>query len=623
MLLSDKQRQVVECLSNCLAVACPGSGKTRVLVQKVEHILKVDPGCNILITSFTQDSAAEIRKRIVSAVGRDAARKVASGTFHSIALDQLKRTGFNGTIIGSGQMKQYIERALAECKLFDFDLDEAVSLIEMAKLTPDYEPANDNHGRLFMAYSALTERNNVIDFADMLSRTVRKMRSGELPPKNCKYLMTDESQDLDEMQYAWCAEHIKAGAIFTVVGDDDQSIYKFRNALGYEGMMRFQRDFGAELIKLDTNYRCHSEILDSAGKVILNNTNRVEKALVAERGPGGNVEAWCCHESDHEINFVIGKILQSCEFNPNPNPDEHLVGILEGEWAVLARNNHNLSELAMAMVAYGIPHIYQGKNLWDDRPVCLVLGLLSSLVTGKKAGFDAALHFAGMDEPTLKQLHKDFGDDFAQMFYGGQLSFDKYGKGTAENLKKFAEKVPQWGKALSKERVANVVRGAFDWFIDHLESNRDDKKNKGGYQRDFKRLSAAKSIMANMSGDLPSRLKRVMSKPDDDKDKDKKKQGVHLGTLHSGKGLEFKNVWLLQMDDGVMPDIKEWTPEIHEEERRLFYVGMTRAKNCLYMSCTKSPSSFIQETGIDLKSIFAEGISSVDIQEFKAAHKGN
>jgi superfamily I DNA/RNA helicase len=317
-------------------------------------------------------------------------------------------------------------------------------------------------------------------------------------------------------------------------------------------------------------------------------------------------------ETEYETNFVIGKILEACEFNPNSNPIEHLVGVAEGEWAVLARNNNNLSEIAMAMVAYGIPHIYKGKSLWDESPVCLAIGLLSSLVSGSKAGFDAALYFSGMDDKILTRLHKDFGDDFAQMFYG-RSNFDIYEKGTADNLKKFSDKVPQWGKALAKGRVGNVVRGAFDWFIDHLDNSKDDKKSKSTYHTDLKRLSSAKTIMANMTGDLASRIRRVMSKPETTN-----KRAVFLGTLHSSKGLEFKNVWLVQMDKDVMPSSKEdLTQEIQDEERRLFYVGMTRAKDALYISCTNEPSIYIEETGIKLVSLFDEDVPKIDIKKFQ------
>ena len=631
MTLSSKQRQVVDCLDHCLVVACPGSGKTRVLVHKVAHILKVDPGARIIIVTFTAESAMEIRKRVIELVGQEFARKIASGTFHSIALNQLKQHGFKGTIIGDGQMRQYVERAVAECRLFGMEFDEASAVIEMAKTTPDYEPANDNHGRLFHAYSRLLEQNNVIDFADMLSRTVRGMREGEIQPKSCTYLMIDEAQDIDGMQYAWAVEHIidrvdRKGSLFTVVGDDDQSIYRFRRALGYAGMMRFRDEFSAKVITLDTNYRCRSEILSSASKVILNNASRVDKSLEAARGKGGVTKATLFATPASEAAAVVDKIKDMSSANPvrapikykrmnkdNTATDEwytYTVGIQKDEWAILARNNYNLRVLAADLKAQGIPYFFNGTDLWSDRPVCLAVSLLHSLITRKKVGFDIALYFAGIGESVLDELHNEFGEDFTDLL-SGKVDISKYGRGTEETLKKFLEQLPKWDKALAKQkdhRVNNAIRGAFDWFKNNLNTNRDDSDNgkkKNSYNIEYRKLNDSCEIMCNMKGSLIDRIKMVTSKPEPPK-KESTTDGfehgaVYLGTLHSSKGLEFDNVWMLSMSEGVIPDLKDLTPETHEEERRLFYVGMTRAKNNLFISAVENQSSFIVETGIPME----------------------
>lgn len=663
MSLSDKQRRVVECMTNCLAVACPGSGKTRVLAHKVKHILEVDSGAHILIVSFTQDSAAEIKKRVLKLVpGAD--NKIATGTFHSLSFTQLKRDGFNGTVLSSGQMKSYIERALKEClkdclvpelvkeELVKMDLNEAVSLIEHLKMTPGYVSKNDLHGFLYSAYAKLTKRNNVIDFSDMLSLSVSKMMSGEIEPINCSHILIDESQDLDEMQYAWSVEHIKRkGAVFTVVGDDDQSIYKFRRALGYKGMMRFKDDFGADLIMLDTNYRSYSEILGAAGKVIEYNDkkHRVEKELSASRGKGGVTEAWQCESAGDEANLVIAKIKELSAGNPVPPPikmrardDEgtlivdaeglqvmteyhYSVGVLPNEWAVFARNNFTLKVLAAAMRANFIPHKFAGTNLWSERPVCFVIALLMSLVTKKKeglvsgqAGYDSALHFAGLDEELIEQLHVDYGGDFTQMLHDQELA-EKYGRGTAATLTNFNKHVADWLREISYGRPNMAINGVFNWFLAGNSAYNGHKKDKG--LRDYNSLMSCKTILTAMNGSIMVRISQLLGpEPEDEtvgknekdalkKEKDEKKKAkedlmerrVSLGTLHSSKGLEFDNVWLFSVDDGVIPDLKEWTPEIQEEERRLFYVGMTRAKDRLFISCGQKPSSFIEETGIPLK----------------------
>lgn len=621
-MLSKRQQQVVECSTrNCLGVAGPGSGKTRVLVHKADHILRSDPAGRILITTFTQDAASEIRKRVLhkleeSGLAATAAKRIASGTFHSIALSQLRQAGFDGTIISTGQMFQYIERALADSKV-DMSIEYAVMEIEKAKCTPGYEPGNDPVGKLFMAYDRLTKRNNVLDFSDMLARTLRMMRDEGLPTKDCKYLFVDEMQDIDEMQYAWIAEHLKAGAILTGIGDDDQSIYRFRRALGFEGMMRMHKEYDAEIIMLDTNYRSHIEIVSPALKLVEHNTNRLDKRIIADRGPGGRASAYKFESLRHESESVCEVIRSSLQ--PAGRDSRYSYIVERDEWAVLARNNIGLEMLVSELKSLGIPYISPVKSIWEKPPVCYALGLLMSLLPKKgsngqavyqSAGFDSALHFVGVGEDVLQDLHERFGGDFSQMFIPNP-DFSMYPPGTQATLENFAKKNREFLKELRRNTSAgvnNAIVGVFNWFSTSLSSGTTsgkDKKSKNSVERDRRRLEYACSDMLKMDGDLQKRLSRLLRKSDDDKaeeEKLKEKPGkVFLGTLHSSKGLEFTNVWLLTMDDEVIPDPK--VPSDLDEERRLFYVGMTRAKDNLFISCAKTPSIFIEQSGLTLEHI--------------------
>lgn len=604
MSLNINQKKVVLCLQHCIAIACPGSGKTRVLAYKAEHILRVDPNAKIVITTFTRDSAADIRKRIIAVAGKGSAHKVASSTFHSIALDQLTKAGFNYTIIKEHQVKQYIERALKACKIDSIKLDVAIAVIEKCRLNPDFEPANDDVGRLFISYMQMLEKNNAIDFSGILYTAVKMMRNGTLLPKACSHLFCDESQDMDELQYAWCAEHIKAGAILTMVGDDDQSIYAFRNSLGLEGMLRFQKKYGAELIMLDTNYRCHEEILSAAEKVIINNSNRLDKNLTAYRGVGGTVEAWHCYDAVNEANLVVRKIKEACKDNDNLNPEKYSIGVNEGEWAVLARNTHNLHVLSMQMVAIGIPFTSKEKDPWAEKPICFAIGLLSSLLSGERAGFDAAIYFSGIEQHVLSRCDEIYDHEYEMFLYcAREIHLKEFGQELAARLVKFTQMVQFWESELSKGRENHVIRGVFDWFLELLNiRNIQEEGNKN--QNDIKLLMSARKIFSDMEGSLLQRLRRVTIKYDNEKKNGNKIHGVFLGTIHASKGLEFRYVWMLQADDGVIPDIKQMSQAAHEEDRRLFFVGITRARDCLYISCTKKPSSFVSETGIIIRSVF-------------------
>lgn len=620
MDLSQKQRQVVDCTSHCLVFAGPGSGKTKVLVDKATHILRSDPGRRIVVVTFTQEAASGIRRRILDRVTQREAPRIASGTFHSFALNQLKQAGINRTIIGPGQMRHYVDRAIAESRI-DIPLEDAISVIETIKTTPDYEPSNDPIGKLFVAYDNLTKRNNVMDFSDMLSLTVRMMRYEGLPPKNCNDLFVDEQQDMDEMQYAWCAEHIRAGSIFTGIGDDDQSIYKFRRALGYGGMMKLQEDIGAEIIKLDINYRSNIEIVDSALSLIAANTNRMDKRILSNRGPGGSVRAFITESAENETALICEEIIKTA--TPVEKNGEIIYEVKTDEWAVLARNNYNLQSLSMAMDAAGIAHSAPFTSLWEKEPICTAVAMLSSLVPKRvdesesisyqKAGYDAALHYAGIDEDTLKGLHEKFGDDFAGMLIGTQ-DFSSYPKGTREILEKFSSQCKNWQKETRKDRANNPVNGVFNWFIDYFPQGK-----KGTFDPNYQRLLMAKKIMLRMEGSLQARLNRLTGqnrkRPEDkEKGKEKDNQGkVRLITIHSSKGLEFDNVWMMALDEKTIPSDTELSPlteESLEEERRLFYVGMTRAKNRLFMSSTEFPSMFLKETGVELEHPYAQETDS-------------
>lgn len=619
MQLNAKQQDVVECLDNCLAVACPGSGKTRVLVKKTGHILKLDPTAKILIVSFTADSAREIKFRLLKQAEEENNHKlrgliagnVGTGTFHSIGLNQLTEAKIKSTVLNAGQMREYIARSIMECQA-NISIEDAQILIEEAKLDPEYYGGNDIKGKLFAAYTVLTERNNVIDFTDMLAKPVRMMAEGALAPKKCHHLMVDEAQDLDQLQYAWCAAHIKAGAKITVVGDDDQSIYRFRRALGYKGMMRFNAEFDAKIITLDTNYRCNLEILEPAKKLIGLNSSRVDKKLIASRGAGGNVQVWHCGGQTAEAELLVNAILESCIHNKIPPPrtlkdkkgDEftyvYSVGVEKEQWAVFARNNHNLRTITSALKSACIPYSSSVQDIWDDRPVCFVLGLMRSIITKERAGYDAALHYAGLDSEVLERLHKDFDGNLDRMF-DRHVTYEEYGShSTVELLTDFAEKVRGWKRSAKKEFAAHLIQGIFDWFRRNhrpieTTSSADAKKARYAIIKELKKLDTAERLIAMQKGSILERVERLRAKPDPSV------PGVIVGTLHSSKGLEFDNVWLASIDDGVIPDLKDDSIESEEEERRLFYVGMTRARNNLYISSGERVSTFVEETGLKPK----------------------
>jgi superfamily I DNA/RNA helicase len=160
MSFNQHQQNVVECQTHALVLACPGSGKTLTLAKKAEYQLKIDVKAKVTIATFTRDSAVDIRKRIISVVGKHAAQRVDSGTFHALAMEQLKQGGYRFTIINENYAKQYIKRAMEACGFNDMELKTATEFIEQCKSNPDFVPANDDLGKLFLNYEKLLERDN-------------------------------------------------------------------------------------------------------------------------------------------------------------------------------------------------------------------------------------------------------------------------------------------------------------------------------------------------------------------------------------------------------------------------------------------------------------------------------
>lgn len=480
------------------------------------------------------------------------------------------------------------------------ELKTATGYIEKCKSNPDFVPANDDLGKLFLSYENLLARDNSIDFQGIIFKAVQLMRCGKLLPINSKCLFVDESQDLDSMQFSWCIEHIKAGVICTLVGDDDQSIYKFRGAEGYEGMMRFQTEFGAKIFKLGANYRSKKEILDIANRLIENNSNRIEKEIVAERGLGGSVEVWQCTDGIAEAKLAVSKIISACSNYENNFPEKYSVGVKDKEWAVLARNNYNLNLLAIALAENKIPYSFKEKDEWSEEPVCFALRLLYSVVIGDMAGLNSALHFSGIDQGVLAKCSKFYNNDFELFVHcSREVHLVEFGNEVSSKILAFSELVQTWESDLNKERASHVIQGVFTWFVGQL--NEKYVRGEKSIQKEINQLNKASKKLSGMSGTLKRRLQNIMIGVNSEHKNGNQVPSVHIGTLHSAKGLEFKNVWILQVEEGVIPDVKLLTPAALEEERRLFYVGITRAKDSLYLSSTKSPSKFLSETGIEIK----------------------
>ena len=587
--LNAEQLRVVECDGHCLVVACPGSGKTRVITTKIGALLKRHPRSRIVAVTFTRESAAELTHRVTEEIGKplfNAACRI--GTFHSLCIRQLRNHNRIGKVAGPGEQVMFVKRAISMASP-GMAWEEATGIIERAKGSLGGNEAQETD--LYRAYAGLLSKHNVCDLYDVIRDSVRMMRTGEIRPYPAKFLLIDEFQDTDDIQLQWALEHAKAGTNVTVVGDDDQSIYGWRGALGYGGMQRFIEATKGEHITLGLNYRCRAEILGAADIVIRHNAARIDKALVAARGPGGGVHISRHANREFEAEACVARI--DAESIPLPDGTHPLFtkSVREGSWAVLCRNRRHLDRIEKHLQRAGI-QLYRPpkESFWSRAPQSILLSLLASIDSKTTSGFDAAIEHAlsmsvkgSAARLALQHLHEQV-HDFGVFRYGAvTIDYDKFMPEEAKVIADFASRVPAWARNIDAGRYNMVIRAVSDWFasFEDSEESSDD-------------LRSAGETICKLRGTLTMRVNALTSTANSGKGKP---QGVQLHTMHGSKGLEFDSVWIVATESSTIPSPKA---SDYEEERRLMYVAMTRAKNWLMLSSitTEKVSPFVEETGL-------------------------
>lgn len=591
MLLNADQQAAVGHDGHSLVVACPGSGKTRVITIKIGAILKRHPRSRVCAVTFTRDASEELRRRVVSEVGADVfSKRCMVGTFHSLAIKQLRSHNAIGKIISPAEQRAYLKRAMALAAP-EMDFEGASQLIEMAKTSfGDHEAKNSP---LYEAYCTLLSRNKVEDLYDVLRRSVQLMRSGEVRPINVQFMLVDEFQDTDHVQLAWVMEHVRAGTNVTVVGDDDQSIYGWRGALGYGGMQDFASQTEAKHITLAVNYRCHSEILSAADALISLNDARVPKRLYASRGQGGKVRSLRYADRAAEAEALAQTIQAVAIPIEGPCSALQTLTVPYGDWGVLCRNRFILDLVEEALMGAGIKYRRSAsESVWNRPPFVFILSLLRSIQTGATDGIDHALSHAltiraghMVAHNTINALHNELGSGFVHLLDATHVAYDDYDSRAAEVVRAFSKRAAGWRQKCHEGKYSMVVRGVTDWFASFEE--KEDRR---------RFITSVGELACKLKGTLVMRANALAARPE--KNPDDEPDGVALFTMHSSKGLEFNNVWIIGCDVDTIPSPKS---DNYAEERRLMYVAMTRAKDNLYLSSiiTAEPSPFVIDSGYD------------------------
>ena len=563
--LNPQQREVVEVRRHCLAVACPGAGKTKTIATKAASLIG-DPRAIVGAVTFSKDAAVELRDRIIALAGTDAKRRLIAGTFHSLAFKQLRGPGgARRDIASEGDRMGILTRVLAELGM-NWKAEEAVPVIEKIKTEFGKTEPSSIEAQLYDAYQDALERNGKIDFQDMLRLAVLRMESGDIEPYAFTDLLVDEFQDTDPLQYRWVELHARAGTRVTVVGDDDQSIYGFRAALGFRGMESFASTFDAQRVVLGSNYRCRSEILSAADRVIRNNVERISKVLHASRGSGGIV-ATRRFEDEYADAVAAVEALQ-----PKQAAGQSC--------AILARTNRILDPIEAVCRSHGVKYFRASGQSILNRPQGALMCNLLEVVQGKKqTGLDAALAHAGMSTRDLTALHQAMGAALVQKQKKELIELG-LNEDTATAYRAFMKRLGEWQSLCARQFHSLALEGVLEWMLSYAKVDTA-----------VRAIQATYEVISRLNGTFTDRiefLKRDNNAPVDG--------AIILTTMHSSKGLEWDHVWITRAEEGVVPDEK--SPE--SEERRLFYVAMTRARDTLTIATIKKNaiSRFVIEADV-------------------------
>lgn len=587
MALNADQQRAVLTPGHALVSACPGSGKTRVLVERAKHLLQTNPNHRIAAITFTKDAASEMVERLENALGPTHKGRILSGTFHSLALGQINAArAAKGepalTVLAEGQSRILIKRAW-QAEAPERKLAEITKEIEAAKATriPPQNP-NGPVARALKHYQQLLRENDAYDFADLVICAADGILSGAFPPLDCTHLLVDEMQDVDQTQVTWIMAHVRHRKIVMCVGDDDQSIYTFRHALGFTAMRTFADACNAEEIVLGTTYRCAASILNHATRLIAgNNKVRIQKKIRTTNTERGTVERQDYADEAEEAEAAALHLDARPILNAKGEP---------ATAAILARTNSTLRTAEAMLIKRGIAYRVKGKSpFWEGGVPALILGMLGAFAGRGSRGLALQLHGVQANHDLIRTInHETRGMANPVNFL---VASNAWKKGlSAAALRDFAPMQAALHDA-ARHLAANDIEAMLGPICERAVAA-------GGMQKGQKIADVACSVIAGMNGNLKARLQTIdRMRRSKAANEDPKDRAISLLTIHGSKGLEFDHVWLMGMVHGVLPHKDSFV----EEERRLCYVGMTRAKTHLTLSASVeegAESGFFAEMGL-------------------------
>lgn len=611
--LNDKQREAVAApQGNYLVLAGAGSGKTRVLTHRIAWLLAVEgvSAGSIMAVTFTNKAAAEMRQRIQTTLAQHSQAGIFGmwiGTFHSIA-HRLLRSHYADVglpqdfqILDSEDQLRLLKRLL---KLHNYDEKmfppkQACWYINHKKdegLRPEQiDDMNDRQERewiqIYRIYQDMCDRAGLVDFAEILLRAYELLLKKPLILQNYQrrfsHILVDEFQDTNNIQYAWIRLLAGKTGKVMIVGDDDQSIYGWRGAK-VENIQKFLEDFSAQTIRLEQNYRSTGNILQSANQLISNNNNRLGKDLWTEGDQGDPVGIYAAFNELDEALFVSAQIKTWLEDG----------GKLE-DCAVLYRSNSQSRVLEEALIRAQIPYrIYGGMRFFERQEIKDALAYLR-LVNNRHddAAFERVINTPprGIGDRTLETLRQLTRERQITLWQATQVAVNdnKLSGRSATALQRFVELI----NSLALETAEMPLFAQTDFIIKHsgLYAMYEQEKGEKGEVRIenlAELVSATREFIKPDEAEEMSELTAFLTHASLEAGEEQAsphQSCVQMMTLHSAKGLEFPRVFMVGVEEGIFPSFMSLEePGRLEEERRLAYVGITRAKQKLTICYAES-----------------------------------
>jgi DNA helicase-2/ATP-dependent DNA helicase PcrA len=613
-LNAEQRRAVTTTEGPVLVLAGAGSGKTKVITVRIAHLLEKGVRAeNILALTFTNKAAREMRERVGGLIGKQRAEQLFVGTFHSFCMHALREhgdavgLGSGFTICDASDQVSTVRSVLRDLRVADASIQPAqlqarISLYKNKLISAEdvlKKPGDETDelvGQAYQRYDEQLRRTRTLDFDDLLLYALRMLSKKDVRDhyrERFRYVMVDEYQDTNGPQY----EIVKAVAgghrNLCVVGDDDQSIYGWRGA-DITKILSFEKDFkGAAVVRLETNYRSTSQILGAANRVIKNNSKRHEKTLKSAFGDGDPIMAVNVRDDLEEADHVAREIKSLVEKRQTKWSD----------FAVLFRASALARSFEEAFRARSVPYVLVGgMSFFDRKEVRDVTAYLKLALQPDdeqsflrvincpprgvgKASLDRALEFAAQHGISLVHAFDRAGE-----IVGLQPSVAVLVRDFRNLLASAASLEPGLALPRRVERILDAVN--YRQEVERLYPDEATRLLRWNAVTEIVQLAdrhqakSRKATLATFLQDL------TLTANDQESDADSTRDVVTLMTLHSSKGLEFQRVYLIGLEEGLLPHTRSIAEDTVEEERRLMYVGITRAKRNLTLCYTQQRVKF-------------------------------